>query len=298
MFRIGKKKKVKKEDISASEDNSAQQSEKSGDTLYAGTYSGHPWKKISELQYRPKRAIKNLSKEEQSTIIEIAKKYFLFSGKLFAQARKQIQEFLDNSEHEATITFFSTADFNEKRLALRAYLSNADGRFISQKSAIDLIQRIAFVGLDFEVGIIINYIDEEFKAEIIVGDATEIVSKNGYWFAHTHPVKKDFTINILPSKQDIDVILLTARAYAQHLAIFKTDYYVLRDIGMSKVHVNTYMKKEECIPEIVKVSIEYNLEDENIIKHANDLRLYLRMKHHLKENQITINSVDQIAFSG
>jgi len=128
---------------------------------------------------------------------------------------------------------------------------------------------------------------------MIVGDGTEVVSPNGYWFSHTHPAKSGVTNNFLPSTQDLDVVLLTARAYAQHLQKLETEYYVLRDIGMTKISIITSIGPPPSQAVIEQIKIEYSFTgdlDESIEKHLRLINMHLRTRHNIKDEKLEIAS--------
>lgn len=259
------------------------------DSAYVGAYPGKPWDKLTKTRPGRGSRIKFLSDEEQQEIVRIAQKYFGFKGSEFPKARISIQEALDKGESTLANDFFTKAAFLEKRLTTRAYLSNADGRFVSHDRAFELLKYFADTGLDFEIGVIDYYIDNNLKSEFIVGDGTEVISENGYWFSHTHPAKAGVTSNFLPSTQDLDVMLLTARAYAQHLNKLETEYYVLRDIGMTKVSIETSIEPPPSQAKIEKIKIEYQCTgeiDEPTDAHLKRLKMHLRTRHNLREDQI------------
>lgn len=288
MIRIRRKKE--KEDIKAPE------AEKpiADDSAFVGAYPGKPWEKLTHVRPGKGSRIKTLEAEEQAEVLKLARKYFDFTGHDFPGARKSIQNHLDKCDQLAE-NFFGSAIFTEKRLIVRAYLSNAEGRHVSHDISLKLLKYIADAGLDFEVGAIDYFFENGLKTEFVVGDGTEVVSENGYWFAHTHPVKAGITSNLLPSTQDLDVMLLTARAYAQHHDIFETEYFVLRDIGHTKVTIETSMKQRPSQPEIIGISIDYackNEPDQTVNDHINKLIFHLRTRHRLGADQITLNKLE------
>jgi len=291
MFKIGKKKKVKKEQTP----EAPQQQEESvaGNSAFVGSYPGKPWEKLTDIHHGRGSRIKFLNKEEQKLVVEISIKYFKFTGKEFPKARLKIQEEFDRDDPTLADDFFTRAIFTEKRLAVRAYLSNAEGRYISHDRSLKLLKNIADAALDFEVGAIDYYINEQLQTELIVGDGTEVVSENGYWFSHTHPAKTGVTSNFLPSTQDLDVMLLTARAHAQHLEKFETDYYVFRDVGFTKVTIKTSMEAPPSPAKIEHIDIEYSCENEiegQAETHLKKIKFHLRTRHALKEDQIEISN--------
>lgn len=259
---------------------------------YVGAFPGNPWERLTQMRHGRGSRVKNLSTEEQGKVILLAQKYFQFTKGNFAQARLKIQAALDHPSEGVSATFFQTALFNEKRLAVRAYLSNASGRFIEADSALPLLRHFADAGLDFEIGAVMHVINGAQKMEIVLGDAREVSSDVGYWFAHTHPAKTGITNNILPSTNDIDVMMATARALAQHLNQVESEHHVLRDIGGTKLHITTSIGKRPSAPVIKSVKLEYYLLggeiDESIETQLKALKTCLRTRHGLKEEQIEI----------
>jgi hypothetical protein len=287
--------RIRKKGSGPEEAKGAKQIEKpeGEDSAYVGAHPGKPWEKLTNIHHGRGSRIKFLTEEEQKEVVEIAKQYFEFKGKDYPKARTCIQEKLDKPGSQQTETFFSTAPFLKKRLLTRAYLSNSEGRFISHNRALQLLKYFAEAALDFEIGAVDYYIDDNQKTELIVGDGNEVVSENGYWFSHTHPAKKGVTSNFLPSTQDLDVILLTARAYAQHLAKLKTEYFVLRDIGSTKISVETSIEPPPSQAKIEFIELEYSSTeqpDKSIDNHLKLLKMHLRTRHNIPDEKIEIIS--------
>lgn len=291
MIRIRKKKEVHEED---SQEVLHEDKPIPDDSAYVGAYPGKPWEKLTKTRPGKGSRLKVLSNEEQKQIIEIAGKYFGFKGGNFAEARLMIQKELDKGESNIAELFFARAFFPEKRLAIRAYLSNAAGRHISHERSLKLLEYFAEAGLDFEVGAVDYYIEDKIKTELLIGDGTEVVSENGYWFSHTHPAKAGVTSNFLPSTQDLDIMILTARAYAQHLEKYESEYYVFRDIGMTKVQIATSLKQRPGQAQVESVKIKYlsNVkENEDIKSQLSKLKFHLRTIHNIADKKIEINKL-------
>jgi len=262
------------------------------DAFFAGAFPGKPWKRITDTKYSRGFALKVLNGEEQTEAVKLAVQYFGYTGGDFPQARLCIQRELDDPASDRRGDFFKAAPFLHKRLILRAYLSDADGRFITSASALELLKNIAQIGLDFEVGAIDHYIDGKRKTEIVVGDGTEVVSDKGYWFSHTHPAKSGVTNNVLPSTADLDVMISTARSYAHHLEKYDTHYYVMRDIGSSRVTIKTSVSGKPSSAKVEQVTIEYFFsggEDESVDAHIAALKTHLRTRHRLDAERISVN---------
>lgn len=268
-----------------------QEQDEKVDSFYAGAYPGKPWQKLTDTRYAKGSIIKILSAEEQALVLAIARKYLDPLVKDFPRARLAIQKHLSDTNSALTSEFFTRASFLEKRLAIRAYLSDADGKFISHDAAIPLLTHIADSGLDFEVGAIDHIIDGVTKTEIILGDGVEVVSDKGYWFAHTHPAKRDITNNFLPSTKDLDVIIATARSRLLNLKENITENFILRDIGRTKVSVHATLIAEPAEISIDEIKIEYEYSGEmdlTIEEHIKALKNHLKMRHHLKPEKIKI----------
>lgn len=296
MIRIRKKKGV--EEAGGEEHPCEECVEGAPDSFFAGAFPEKPWKRLTQVKYKRGAALKVLNDEEQGETVKLARKYFAFKGDDFPRARIAIQKALDDPGSPLAAAFFERAQFLEKRLVIRAYLSDAGGRFISHQAALPLLKHLAHVGLDFEVGAIDHYIEKEQKTEIVVGDGTEVISDKGYWFAHTHPAKAGVTNNVLPSTADLDVMIATARGYAHHLDKMETSYYVLRDIGGSRVSIWTYKVGKPASATIDRIQIEYYFEgrkDKSVEAQAAALVNHLRTRHHLKTEQITSSRVSDFS---
>jgi hypothetical protein len=264
------------------------------DAFYAGAFPGKPWDRLTSLRHARGSIVKILNEDEQGQVIELARRYFAFRGKDFPSARIALQKALDEPRSAAAVSFFSTAIVTEKRLVIRAYLSDADGRFVSHEAALPLLTHVADAGLDFEVGAIDHYIEGARRAEFVVGDGTEVISDKGYWFAHTHPAKAGVTENVLPSTGDLDVMIATARSLAHNLRKTELVNYVLRDIGGTRVTVTTAVGPRPSPAQVERVVIEYFFsggDDPSITSHATKLATHLRTRHHLRREEIAIKRV-------
>ncbi len=261
------------------------------DAFYAGAYPGKPWERLTNIRHGRGSTIKILNDREQAEAVRIARAYFGFQGNDFPRARLAIQEALDDPRSERAMTFFERAIVTEKRLAIRAYLSDADGRFVAHEAALPLLRHVADAGLDFEVGAIDHYLDGERKTEFVVGDGTEVISDKGYWFAHTHPAKPGVTNNVLPSTADLDVILSTARSLTNNLRATELVNYVMRDIGASRVTVATSIGPPPSQAKIERILVEYYFsggDDPSIAAHAAKLASHLRIRHRLTADQVKL----------
>ncbi len=258
---------------------------------YVGAFPGKPWERLTERFHRRGSRLLTLSDEEQREVVELARRFFGCVNDDFPRARIAIQTALDAPTEKAARHFFEVTLFPEKRLVVRAYLTNASGRFIEHENALALLTHIANAGLDFEVGAIDHVIDTELRTELIVGDGTEVISATGYWFAHTHPARAGVTENILPSTQDIDVMVLTAHAWAQHGHRWETEYYVLRDIGGTRVRIETNKPEGPAPATIEGVAIAYWFDGDDasaVDRHRRALEAHLRMRHHITADQLTV----------
>jgi hypothetical protein len=289
MIRIRKKKQA--EEVGSEQQPCDECVEGGGDSFFAGAFPEKPWKRLTRVKYKRGSALKVLNEKEQGEVVSLARKYFGFKESDFPRARISIQRAMDDTESSTVAAFFERAHFLEKRLAIRAYLSDAGGRFIPSAAVLPLIRHFAEAGLDFEVGAIDHYIENERKTEIVVGDGAEVISDQGYWFAHTHPAKSGITNNILPSTADIDVMIATSRSYAHNLSQMEANYYVFRDVGGTRVTMKTAKAGKSASATIEEVTIEYFFsggEDKSVEAQATALVSHLRTRHRLKPEQITV----------
>jgi hypothetical protein len=296
MIKIRKKKQV--EEAGPEQQPCDECVEGGGDSFFAGAFPEKPWKRLTRVKYKRGSALKVLNEKEQGEVVSLARKHFAFKENDFPRARITIQRAMDDPDSSFAAAFFERAQFLEKRLAIRAYLSDAGGRFIPSNAALPLLRRFAEVGLDFEVGAIDHYIENERKTEIVVGDGTEVISDQGYWFAHTHPAKSGITNNVLPSTADIDVMIATSRSYAHNLNQMEKRYYVLRDIGGTRVSVMAEKAGKSASATIEQVTIEYFFsggEDKSVEAQATALVSHLRTRHRLKPDQISVVRVSDFS---
>ncbi len=289
MIRIRKKKCAKEPCGEEAPCKEAPQVE--ADAFYAGAFPGKPWDRLTKIRHARGLVVKILNEDEQKRVIELARRYFALNGKDFPSARMAIQNVLDQPHSAAAVFFFKTAIVTEKRLVIRAYLSDADGRFVSPEAALPLLSHVADAGLDFEVGAIDHYIEGQRKTEFVVGDGTEVISDKGYWFAHTHPAKTGVTENVLPSTGDLDVMIATARGLAHNLRKTELVNYVMRDIGATRVTVTTSIGPRPSPAKVEHVTVEYYYaggDDPSINAHVTKLATHLRTRHHLSHDRISI----------
>ena len=264
------------------------------DAFYAGAFPGKPWERLTNIRHKRGKTVQILSPEEQAQVIDIARRYFSFEGSDFVSARIFIQREIDDVGSHNSDRFFKASAFAEKRLLIRAYLSDAEGRFVHPEIVLYLMKRFADAGLDFEVGAVNHFINKEKKSCLTIGDGREVISDEGYWFAHTHPVRQGITNNILPSLADIDVMLATAMSYAQNINLFETEYYVLRDIGASRIDVYTSKTGQPSSAKVENIRLSYYLEvdpDKSIDAHISKLVSHIRMRHRIHAGQISVECV-------
>lgn len=292
MIRIRRKKKKKCDECTSCVPAKSKETEGiESDAQFVGAYPGKPWERLTNIHHGRGSRIKILEPVDQQKVVVLAKQYFRCTEDDFPHARLAIQHVLDQPTTDQTIQFFQRAQFLEKRLVMRAYLSDADGRFVKPDAALPLLKHCADAGLDFEVGAIDHYIDGERKTEFVVGDGTEIVSDKGYWFAHTHPAKAGITNNVLPSLADLDVMITTARGRALHLDFSEHEFYVMRDIGGTRVTITTSKGPPPSSAVIENVVIEYYFkgsEGSPLKDHAARLVMHLRTRHKLAAEQIEV----------
>lgn len=261
------------------------------DAQFVGAYPGMPWERLTNIHHGRGSRIKVLDSDDQKKAVVLARQYFGFQQDDFPRARIAIQNVLDRPDSDEAKDFFQRALILDKRLVVRAYLSDADGRFVDPKAALPLLKHFADAGLDFEVGAIDHFIDGERKTEFVVGDGTEVISDKGYWFAHTHPAKAGITNNVLPSLADLDVMITTARGRALHLDKDEHEFYVMRDIGNSKVSILTSKGPPPSSAVVEKVVIEWYYQgeaDKAIQDHAVRLVSHFRTRHKLEAERIEV----------
>lgn len=292
MIQIRRKKKKKCDSCStcAPAESKAPEGVES-DAQFIGAYPGMPWERLTNIRHRRGSRIKVLEPDDQQKVVELAKRYFDCQENDFPRARLAIQKILDDPNSDQALDFFKRAQILEKRLVMRAYLSDADGRFVKPAAALPLLKHCADAGLDFEVGAIDHYIDGERKTEFVVGDGTEVISDKGYWFAHTHPAKAGIINNVLPSLADLDVMITTARGRALHLDMNEHEFYVMRDIGGTRVLITTSKGPPPSSAVIEKVVVEWYFKgdaDRAIQDHAVRLVTHLRTKHKLGAEKIKV----------
>jgi hypothetical protein len=270
------------------------------DAQFVGAYPGMPWERLTNIRHGRGSRMKILEPEDQKKVVDLAKKYFGFQQNDFPRARIAIQSVLDRPDSDEAKVFFQRALILDKRLIVRAYLSDADGRFVDPGAALPLLKHFADSGLDFEVGAIDHFIDGERKTEFVIGDGTEVISDKGYWFAHTHPAKAGITNNVLPSLADLDVMIMTARGRALHLDEDEHEFYVMRDIGSSKVSILTSKGPPPSSAVVEKIVIEWHYQggaDKAIQDHAVRLVSHLRTRHKLQSSQIEVRRVSSSVVS-
>lgn len=291
MIRIRRKKKKCDECESCAPTKSKVTEGVESDAQFVGAYPGMPWERLTNIRHGRGSRIKVLEPADQQKVVELAKLYFGFQENDFPRARIAIQNILDKPESDQALAFFQRAHVLEKRLVMRAYLSDADGRFVKPDAALPLLKHCADAGLDFEVGAIDHVIDGERKTEFVVGDGTEVISDQGYWFAHTHPAKAGITNNVLPSLADLDVMITTARGRALHLDKNEHEFYVMRDIGSTRVMITTSKGPPPSSAVIEKVAVEWFFKgggDQGIKDHATRLVVHLRTRHKLQAEQVEV----------
>ena len=188
--------------------------------------------------------------------------------------------------------FFAKLYESDFKIFMKAYLSRADGRFLSYNNALLVLRLISTAGFETEIGLVEHCIDKKFTMEIIIGDKRNVVSETGYPFAHTHPARKDIVYNILPSKQDIDLMIMTAKARSKNIQKHSSQFYVVRNIGYSHISVKTDAK-EDVVINSFRVEYFCKCDDNSTIEnHIAKLKKHLKTVHGLSDDDVAFEKVE------
>ena len=188
--------------------------------------------------------------------------------------------------------FFAKLSESDFKIFMKAYLSRADGRFLGYDNALLVLRLISTAGFETEIGLVEHCIDKRFTMEVIIGDKRNVVSETGYPFAHTHPARKDIIYNVLPSKQDIDLMIMTARARSKNIKKHCSQFYVLRNIGYSHISVKTNAK-EDVVINSFKAEYFCKFDDHSTIEsHIAKLKNHLKTVHGLLDDAIMFEKVE------